>query len=152
MSASSNLALLLQLCPSLLWTSPSELAPPPAHPPVWVSHLQKRPTLARQLCNAFLVVLHALFQLQVLLQQLQGALFILGVHGAHDKAAEAGPPRLPRPRTPSPLFWAHLALVLTHHEQLLLAQPRLHFRHIKVVLFHLEGSVQRLLPSFCCLP
>lgn len=56
------------------------------------------------------------------------------------------------PRPPAPPARAHLALILTHHEQLLLAQPRLHLGHIEVVLLHLEGGVQHLLPPLGRLP
>lgn len=84
-------------CPTLPGPDPS------ARPPVRVPHLQQRPALARQLCDAFLVVLHALLQLQVLLEQLQGTLFVLGAHGACDEAAAPAPgSSAPRPpRTPS---------------------------------------------------
>lgn len=58
----------------------------------------------------------------------------------------------PRPGPPAPPARAHLALVLTHHEQLLLAQPRLHLGHVEVVLFHLEGGVEHLLPPLGRLP
>lgn len=62
-------------------------------------------------------------------------------------------PRAPAPPDPpAPPARAHLALVLTHHEQLLLAQPRLHLGHVEVVLLHLEGGVQHLLPPLGRLP
>lgn len=52
--------------------------------------------------NAFLIVLHALFQLQMLLEQLQGTLFILEAQGARDEFAEDGAPGsyVPKPLNP----------------------------------------------------
>lgn len=45
----------------------------------------------------------------------------------------------------------HLPLLLAHQQQLLLAQPRLHLGHVKVVLLQLVGGIQGLLPALCLL-